>query len=208
MPDEAPPWRIMGAVDGTTITYDPPTPPAGAPTTLNSGQLVMFYSAGPFTVSSQDNKHPFYLAAHMGGENFMGGNYLTGDPEHVNVMPPLEYLASYIFMTDPTFANTNLVLVRQKNAMGTFDDVTLDCLTGPVAGWTPIGSAGNYEYAWVDLVIGFAPQAGCNNGYHTIASPTPFGLTVWGTDSYVSYAYPAGASVQPINTVVVRPNPK
>ena len=22
--DEAPPWRIVGAVDGTTLTYDPP----------------------------------------------------------------------------------------------------------------------------------------------------------------------------------------
>lgn len=47
-----------------------------------------------------------------------------------------------------------------------------------------------------------------------------FGLTVWGWGSaatgslggagiysqYVSYAYPAGASALPINTVVVQPN--
>ena len=50
-------------------------------------------------------------------------------------------------------------------------------------------------------------------------STVPFGLTVWGWGSeatgdgltsgtnsqYVSYAYPAGASVQPINTIVVPP---
>ena len=48
----------------------------------------------------------------------------------------------------------------------------------------------------------------------------PFGVTVWGWGSaatgevgsgfytqYVSYAYPAGASVQPINTVVIPPTP-
>ncbi len=211
-PLEAPPWRIMAAVDGTTLTYDPPTPPTGAPTSLNSGQLEMFYSPGPFVVKSQDAKHPFYIGAHMGGENFMSGNYLSGDPEWVNVMPPLEYLASYIFMTDPTFGNTNLVLVRQKNTTGTFEDVTLDCLSGPVAGWTPVGTAGTYEYAWVDLVLETPPGStpmgvgGCNNGYHTIKSPAPFGLTVWGWDSYDSYAFAAGASVQPINTVVVPPS--
>jgi hypothetical protein len=220
-PDEAPPWRIMAAVDGTTLTYDPSTPPTGAPTTLNSGQLAMFYSAGPFVVKSQDDKHPFYMSGHMGGENFMGGCYLSGDPEFVNVMPPAEYLSSYIFMTDPTFGNTNLVLVRQKTTTGSFNDVTLDCLSGPVVGWTPIGTSGTYEYAWVDLVMDtptpgcFSNTAGppmgvggCNNGYHTIKSDGPFGLTVWGWDPYDSYAFAAGASVQPINTVVVLPIPK
>jgi hypothetical protein len=207
-PNEAPPWRIMGAVDGTVLTYDPPTPPTGAPSTLSSGQLVMFYSAGPFVVKSQDNKHPFYMSAHMGGQNFLGGNYLTGDPETVNVMPPAEYLESYIFMTDPTMSNTNLVLVRQSTTSGTFEDVSLDCITGPVPAWQPIGTSGTYEYAWVDLVSGGAAIGACNNGYHTIKSTAPFGLTVWGWDQYVSYAYPAGASVQPINTVVVLPTPK
>jgi hypothetical protein len=207
-PAEAPPWRIMGAVDGTTLTYDPPTPPTGAPTTINSGELVLFVSAGPFSVKSQDAMHPFYVAAHMGGQNYEGGDYLTGDPEHVNVMPAAEYLTSYIFMTDPTMKNTNLVLVRPKSTMGTFADVTLDCMTGPVPGWTPVGVSGEYEYAWVDLVVAGKAQGACNNGYHSIKSTAPFGLTVWGWDQYVSYAYPAGASVQPINNVVVLPTPK
>jgi hypothetical protein len=208
MPDEAPPWRIMGAVDGTTLTYDPPTPPTGAPTTVDSGQLVMFYAPGPFVVTSQDNKHPFYMSAHMGGVEFDSMDYDTGDPEHVNIMPPQEYLQSYVFMTDPTMSNTNLVLIRSKATSGAFEDVTLDCVTGPVPGWTPVGTTGTYEYAWVDLVVDAVPQGACNNGYHTIKSTAPFGLTVWGWDEAVSYAYPAGASVQPINTVVVLPTPK
>ncbi len=207
MPDEAPPWRIMGAVNGTVLTYDPATPPVGAPTMLSSGELVTFYSAGPFVVKSQDNKHPFYVAGHMTSENFGGLDFGTGDPEHVNVMPPAEYLASYIFMTDPTFDNTNLVLVRSKATTGTFEDVTLDCLTGPVPSWNPVGTAGTYEYAWIDLVVDGAGQGACNNGYHTIKSAAPFGLTVWGWSEADSYAFPAGASVQPINTVVVPPGP-
>jgi IgGFc binding protein len=215
-PGEAPPWRIMGSTDGTTLTYDPPRPPPGAPTTLDSGELVVFYSPGPFVVKSQDNEHPFYMAAHMGGQNFGGGlslspdggtRYPSGDPEHVNIVPPQQYLTGYVFMTDPTYGNTNLVLVRQKTK-GLFEDVELDCLSGPVPTWNPIGTSGDYEYAWVDLVVDGAGQGACKNGYHTMTSKAPFGLTVWGWDQFVSYAYPAGASVRPINAVVVPPAPK
>jgi hypothetical protein len=49
-----------------------------------------------------------------------------------------------------------------------------------------------------------------------MTSTSPFGLTVWGWGTeestpgtqYVSYAYPAGMSVLPINMVVVPPTPK
>lgn len=32
-----------------------------------------------------------------------------------------------------------------------------------------------------------------------------FGITVWGTDYYASYCYPAGGNVGAINNVVVSP---
>src|SRR5262249_46306977 len=103
-----------------------------------------------------------------------------------------------------------------------FKPVTLDC-AGDLTGWQPIGTSGDYELTRVDLVRhDFAPQAGCDNGRHTMTSDAPFGLTVWGwgsaetgdlevEDLYtqaVSYAYPAGASVQPVNDVEVPPVPK
>jgi hypothetical protein len=211
-PDETPPWRVVGAVDGTQISYEPSTP-TGAPAALNRGQVAEFKSAGPFVIKSQDDQHPFYVSAHM-----TGGNDVTpagrGDPEFVNVVPPAEYLASYVFFTDPTYSETDLVLVRTKGASG-FADVNLDC-AGNLTGWQPLGTSGNYEYTRQDLVTGnFAKVGNCDNGRHTITSTEPFGLTVWGwgseqttsfTTDYVSYAYPAGASVQPINTVVVNPN--
>ncbi len=198
-----PPWRILGAVDGTTLTYDPQV--AGAPATLSSGQLVEFNATGPFTVKSQDDKHPFYLAGHMTGASAGGGGSL-GDPETVNVIPPEEFLANYIFFTDPTYAETNLVVIRKKAQNG-FSDVTLDCL-GTLTGWQAVGGGGQYEYTRVDLQKGHQPVGNCDNGLHTMKSDTPFGITVWGFDTTVSYAYPAGASVKPINTVVVPPVPK
>lgn len=195
------PLTMVGMVDGTTLTYDPM--PAGAPPALNRGDLVVFYAEQPFHVVSQDEDHPFYVAAHMTGGNPHGG---VGDPEYVNLVPPQQYLDFYLFATDPTYGNTALVFVRQRDENGSYQDVTLDCL-GPVTGWLPLGAT-DYEYAQVMLVQGGVGVGSCNNGAHTAASDVPFGLTVWGYDQYASYAYPAGMSVEPINTVVVPPTPR
>jgi hypothetical protein len=177
----------------------------GAPATLNSGQLVVFNAAGPFVVKSQDDKHPFYMAAHMTGATAMGGGG-TGDPETVNVIPPEQYLDKYVFFADPTYGETNIVIVRKKGING-FADVSLDC-AGNLTGWMPIGTGGTYQYTRADLQKAKAKVGNCDNGRHEIKSTVPFGLTVWGWDTTVSYAYPAGASVKPINSVVVPPTPK
>jgi hypothetical protein len=139
-----------------------------------------------------------------------------GDAEFVNVVPPGEYLPKYTFFTDPTYPETNLIIVRSKGKDGNFADVNLDC-AGKLGGWLSVGD--DFEYTRIDLVRGnFEPQGNCNNGRHVIDSANPFGLTVWGWGSaatgsmgagfysqYVSYAYPGGANVEPINDVVIAP---
>ncbi len=218
--EESPPWRLIGGASGTILTWEP-APPVGAPLTLGLGQVAQFNAAGPFVVRSQDAQHPFYVSAHMTGAGAFDPNMNDGrgDPEFVNVIPGAEYLTSYVFFTDPTYPETNLVLVRAKGSSG-FADVTLDC-AGVLGGWQPAGTKGKYEYTRFDLVRhNFAAQGNCNNGRHEIHSTRPFGLTVWGWGSgetgamgkgfytqYVSYAYPAGAGVQPINNVVIPPAP-
>ena len=107
--------------------------------------------------------------------------------------------------------------MRKKAKDNAFEDVTLDC-AGNLTGWQAVGSAGEYEYTRQDLVTGnFAKVGNCDNGRHEMKSDAPFGVTVWGWGSAattgfstqaVSYGYPAGMSVQPINTVVVVPTPK
>jgi hypothetical protein len=223
--EEAPPWRVVGAVDGTVLTWEPVTP-GGAPTTINRGQVAEFASNGPFVVKSQDEGHPFYVSAHMtGAAQFDPGQQKgsnapadgRGDAEFVNVIPSGEYMQSYVLFADPTYPETDLVVVRAKSPGG-FKDVTLDC-AGTLSGWQPIGASGKYEYTRVDLVRNdFEPQGKCDNGRHEMKSAGSFGVTIWGWGSastgdtvkgfysqYVSYAYPAGASVQPINDVVVPP---
>jgi hypothetical protein len=207
--EESIPYRIVGMVKGTTLTYDPPVP--GAPATLDLGQWVDFEATGAFIVKSQDDKHPFYIGQMMPGCSVTSGSRppsgCLGDEEFVNVMPPAQFLASYVFFTDLTYPTTTFTFVRVKTNSG-FQDVTLDCLTQPISGWQPVGSTGNYQWATVDLIRGGTGNGTCQNGPHSAKSKGPFGLTVWGLADAASYGYPAGTNVAPINSVVIPPVPQ
>jgi hypothetical protein len=223
------PWRVVGVVDGTQLTFDPPL--AGAPAAVGARQLVEWNATGPFVVHSQDAAHPFYFAQYMtGGEPFDG----EGDPEFVNVVPPKQYLPRYTFFTDPTYPETNLVVVRQRVAseggLG-FPDVSLGC-AGTLSGWQAVGTSGQYQFTRVDLSTGdFEGVGGCDNGVHTIVasvggvpvSGAAMGVTVWGWGNgltyvpdvtpadeanpkftrWVSYGYPAGANIGRLNDVTL-----
>ena len=69
----------------------------------------------------------------------------------------------------------------------------------------PIGSSGEYEYAWVLLTSSYGAQSfgtgTCGYGRHEITSDGPFEVTVWGTDYYASYGYPGGTGLRPISPI-------
>ena len=205
--EESTRWRLVGAVDGTVLTWTP-TKPEGAPATIGQGQVLEFEAPGPFVVRSQDTGHPFYFGAYMtGGAPFAN----VGDPDWVNVVPPQQFLKRYVLFTDPTYPETSLVVVRVKSkTTGEFAPVTLKC-KGELDGWQAVG---DYEWTRVDLVTGdFQGVDGCTNGPQEMSSTQPFGATVWGWGTTqqtlrVSYAYPAGAGFLPINEIVVPPTPK
>jgi hypothetical protein len=219
--NESVPWQMVGAVDGTTLSYVPAAP-ADAPTTLSAGQVAEFWSTEPVVVRSQDANHPFYFAGYMTGCTSVDTEpkppICPGDPEFVNVVPAAQYLSSYVFFTDPTYPETSLVVVRKKGEKGQFADVKLACAGAPLSGWMPLGE---YEYTRVDVVHGdFEPgTAGCDNGVQAMTSDAPFGVTVWGwgsqeisvggsTTGFTSYAYPAGAGIQKVNDAAPPPIPR
>jgi hypothetical protein len=200
--EELVPWSIVGTTpDAALLTYDPPI--AGAPTAVARGERRAFLARGSFVVRSQGPEHPFLLLSHMTGGGSPGLNDPSGDPETVIVPPVRQFLRSHVLGADPLYASTELVVTRTRGPAG-FADVLLDC-TGPLGGWLPVGTSGQFEVAHVDLRRAGAPVGGCDNGRHEMASSVPFGVTVWGTDKDVSYAWPAGASVRTINPIVVIP---
>lgn len=225
---EQPRWRFMGAADGTTLTF---SPDVGGPKTLSLGQVVEIATDTPFVVTSQDDKHPFFVNSYMTGSATVETGF--GDPEVLRVTPAAQYLSRYVIFTDPTYPETNLVFVRRRTNAG-FADVTLDC-AGVLGGWQAIGN-GDFEWTRFDLVLDGAPQVGgaCDNGRHVLSSDVPFGLWIWGWGSpdaptpnpdggppvvthscavlgatcNVSYGYTGGEAVVPINDIVIPADPK
>jgi hypothetical protein len=206
-------WHLVGLVAGTQLTYSS-TPP-GAPTTLSAGQRVDVPTPAPFTVTSQDSAHPFLLFEEMTGSAWSGLADTSGygDPDFVVVVPPEQFVAQYDFFVDPTFPEANLVVTRAMDAANQFDDVTLDC-AGTLTGWQAVGA---YEWTRIDLVRhDFVNQGACSSGAHTMTSAGPFGVTVWGwgtpettsSTENVSYGYPAGMHVAPVNSLVLAPTPQ
>lgn len=205
--DEPAIWRVVGAVDGTTLTW---SGDVGGPAALDRGDKVEFTTGTPFVVRSQDEDHPFFLFTYMSGSGWQPNLDGRGDSDYVISVPTDQYMPRYVFFTDPTYPETNLVLVRKKTEADVFEDVTLDC-AGVVAGWTAVG---DYEWARVDLSTGdFMAVDGCANGRHEISSAGRFGMWIWGWGTpdtsvftqNVSYGYPAGMNVQLINDVIITP---
>jgi hypothetical protein len=213
-------YRIVAALDGTALTYDPPI--MGAPTMVDQKLPADFQTPLAFRVTSQDASHPFSIAQIMDTANIVGGGRVgatqmpacfvppypnpLGDEEFVVMLPPQQFLSNYVFFTDPSYGTTNLALTRVKAAAG-FQDVEVDCL-GVVGGWKPAGTNGQYEVTTVDLVRAGKGNMTCQNGGHTAKSSAPFGLVVWGLDAYSSYAYPGGGYAVSITNVMVPPIPK
>jgi len=197
-------YRIFGAVEGTQLTYDPPGVGAA---TVNLGEWIEIRTTTPFSVKSQDDQHPFQMFTYMTGAGEQGeGGF--GDADFVRLVPPPQYQSHYVFFTDPSYPFTQLTVVRRKKD-GAFKDVKLACASAPLSGWQPVGTNGDSEITYVKLVDAWAGQSGCNNGVQQMDSEAPFGVWVWGWGSestntgWVSYGYPAGEGVLPINDVVI-----
>lgn len=201
-------WRVIGVVDGTTLGY---SQAVGGPATIDRGEQVDFITDEAFIVQSQDADHPFMLFNLMSGSQWpYPGLFDRGDPDIVISVPPDQYLRRYVFFADPTYPTTSLVIVRRRNG-GVFHPVELDC-AGIVGGWTALGA--DYEWTYFDLIDGdFQPNGACTTGAHQIESDGHFGLWIWGWGTpdtsfftaNVSYGYPGGMSVAPLNEVVIRP---
>ena len=206
-------YRIVAAFDGTELRSEPAI--SALPATLQQGQVVDFSTDQAFVISSQDADHPFAMAQimnsvyHLGIDQQRPGALVDlydkalGDEEFVIVVPPAQFLRRYVFFSDPSYPTTTLTLTRVKGPTG-FAPVTIECL-GEVSDWQAVDSAGTYQVASVDLLRAGVPVGSCGNGRQLAASANPFGVVVWGLDSYSSYAYPAGGNAAHLTDKVALP---
>jgi hypothetical protein len=174
-------FRVVSAVDGNTITFDPPA--VHAAMTLGKGAWAEFTATTDFDATGSG---PFMLVQFMVGQDFNGyqsGGNNPGDPAMTTAVPVEQYRSSYIFLTPATY-NQNYVNVAAPVGIA----VTLDGAAIDPAKFTPIGGGG---FAGAQLSI--------SAGTHTISASMPFGIQVYGLAPYTSYMYPGGLDIKTIN---------
>lgn len=191
-------WRIIGAVEGMTVTLDPPVAGQDGQVALaDFGDFFQFSTAESFVATSED---PFMLVQYMSGCYSVVGatgdpsncdQGATGDPYMIQVTPIEQWLTSLPFLTDTSYPRDFVMLMREAGTV-----VTLDCLgVVPDDHFVAIPGTG-YEVGSVDLDLdGLGGEGDCVDGQQYISASAPIGVLVAGVDWATSYGYPGGMSL-------------
>jgi hypothetical protein len=189
-------WRVIAAVDDTTITLEPPV--AGAQIQLAQvGDWFEFSSTVSFEATGNQ---PFLLVQYMSGcYNVIDGTGQpsnceqgpTGDPYMLQAVPVEQWLTQLPFLTDTSYPRDFVTIIREQGT-----EVTLDCL-GVVSAdhFTAIPNT-IYEVGQVDLdIAGNGGEGNCVDGAQFLTASKPVGVLVGGVDWATSYGYPGGLSL-------------
>ncbi|MBN2803998.1 MAG: IgGFc-binding protein [Deltaproteobacteria bacterium] len=167
--------RIIGNVDGTTLTYEGTAPP-GAPSSLDSGKWAEVITTSPFIVSSQDEDHPFIVVS-----------FIQGDEPGVTMeVTPQQFRDSYTFLAPVSYETNYCDILIPDGAT-----VTLD---GAPVGGSNTAIGGGWSIQRVQLTGGPG-----GDGKHKLTADQPVGLQVMGYGWATSYYYPGGLNLEIIS---------
>ena len=177
-------WRILSGADGVQMTLTPPV--ADPPAILDRGEFFEFETAESFLV---DATGPVLVGHFLQGSNYPGfspscGTTGIGDPAFTLGVPIDQYLNKYTFLTPEHYDEDFVNIVHPPGAAITIDGWDVEDIA------SPIGSH--------DLGDHVVLQVEIPDGVHVITGDVPFGVTVYGYDCDVSYAYPGGLSLKSI----------
>ncbi len=174
-------YRLLAAQDNTQVNFHPAVD-GHAQTTLNRGQVFQFSSADNFQVQANA---PILLGQFMVGASDDGvcsslfcSNAL-GDPAFLLNVATRQYRQDYIVLIPTGFASNFLNITAPSGT-----SVQLD---GQPVGASPSTIAGTNWQVYTATV---------GEGVHRVQASAPVGLTAYGYDRYVSYAYPGGLSLE------------
>ncbi len=175
--------KIYGNVDGTTLTYAP-SKPAGAPSTINAGDVV---DLGQVTKDFRVTGDQAFAV----GSFMLGGALLDpgaavgsqkGDPSLSFSTAIEQYRKRYVFLAPDDYDVSFVDIVYPDGTSMKLDGTTV-----------PSGAAitGGFSIARVKLGAG-------KSGAHTLEASKPVGVQVMGYGSYTSYQYPGGLDLKAI----------
>jgi len=141
--------------------------------------------------------------------------YPGGDPAILTVPPTDQYRSEYVFLTPDQYAFDYVIVTGPAEAVVLLDGMLLDdtnCTVSAADGRLRDPEADPPEPPPAEVIrrcqLSFPDVSGRtedlalvedgiqNDGVHRVVSTAPVGVIVYGFDSFVSYAYPAGLDVE------------
>ena len=177
--------RMVGNVDGTTLTYAPGNP-GKCPTKLDAGQVAdcgIVYTDFEVTGSSE-----FVVATFQLGGSLVDPTGGLGDPSQSLFASVEQYRVKYVFLSPDDYSQNWMDIVMPSGT-----DLWLDGMMIQPA--NPETIADGYEVARIGLTA-------VNGGAHTLEATHPVGVQVLGYGEYTSYQYPGG-----LNLALIAPPP-
>jgi hypothetical protein len=176
--------RIFGNVNGTQLSY-PGGAPAGAPLSINAGQVFdLDVVSDSFEIVGTNE---FAVASFQLGGSAVDPGGGKGDPAQSNMIAVEQYRIKYVFLAPSDYDESYVDIVQPLSA-----SVTLD---GQAVAISPTPISSNYGITRVKLGPG-------NNGAHVLTATEAVGIQVVGYGEYTSYQYPGG-----LNLGVIAPPP-
>jgi hypothetical protein len=181
--------RLVGNVDGTTLSYPGGAPAWTAPITLNAGQVVDLGIVG--TDFEVEGSSEFAVVTFMlGASEIDPGSEAPdqlGDPSQSNAVGVEQFRVKYVFLAPTDYTESYVDITMPMSAQVTLDGAAITV--------TPTAISSGYGIARVPLGAGA-------NGAHVLTSSAGVGIQVIGYGQYTSYQYPGG-----LNLDVIAPPP-
>jgi hypothetical protein len=169
-------YRVLTASSNTWVRINSKTVKV-----LQPGQFYEAVIDGPVQF---DSNNPIQVAQFATGDLFGGA---PGDPFEILLPPTGHYQDSYTVLCATNFPTNYLNMVVERGAVeGTF----VDGKRVPAASFKPIASSG---YVGVQYQV--------DPGAHTVSSPKPLGLSVYGLAEFDGYGYIGGVANFPLVAV-------
>lgn len=170
-------WRILSSQDNNNIYID-----EELVVTLNFGDFYEDIYDVPKTINSSK---PVLVMQFSNGDDFDPDINLNGDPFMMLIPPEEQFMDSYTFATPSSGFIYNYVTVTIPTEG--ISSLLMDGEAVPESLFSPIGTSG-YSAAGIEIEV----------GSHTLINTEniPFGIYSYGFNSYDSYGYAGGLSLE------------